>query len=116
MPQYQNATLNVASMPTGFSALLVYDQDEQMGGVERIFLAHGVKLRRSRNCLERGQFSVPPLPPASSLRISSCPTATGPIFFAPRAKDPLRLQSSWFRASSTLGSISTSSTVVRTTL
>ena len=49
MPQYQNATLNVASMPTGFSALLVYDQDEPMGGVERIFLAHGVKLRRSRN-------------------------------------------------------------------
>lgn len=52
MPQYQDTSLNVAPMPTGFSALLVYDQDEPMGGVERIFLVHGIKLRRSRNCFE----------------------------------------------------------------
>ena len=64
MPQYQNATLNVASMPTGFSALLVYDQDEPMGGVERIFLAHGVKLPRSRSCLEARAILGSPAPPS----------------------------------------------------
>jgi DNA-binding NtrC family response regulator len=64
MPQYQNATLNVASMPTGFSALMIYGQDEPMGGVERIFLAHGVKLRRSRNCLEARAIFGSPAPPS----------------------------------------------------
>lgn len=64
MPQYQNATLNVALMPTGVSALLVHDQDEPMGGVERIFLAHGLKLRRSRNCCEARAVLGSPAPPS----------------------------------------------------
>jgi DNA-binding NtrC family response regulator len=52
MPQYQDPSLNVAHMPAGLSALLVHDRDEPVAGVERILLAHGVRLRRSRNCFE----------------------------------------------------------------
>lgn len=52
MPQYSNASTNTQSMPGGFSILLVYDQDEPVYGVERIFMLHGIRVQRSRNCFE----------------------------------------------------------------
>ena len=52
MPQHPDATAKATPMPGGFSALLVYDQDEPVCGLERIFLSNGIRLRRSRNCSE----------------------------------------------------------------
>ena len=63
MPQHSDGSANAISMPRGFSALLVYDQDEPVCGVARIFLSNGIRLRRSRNCFEArsvlSELSVP---------------------------------------------------------
>jgi DNA-binding NtrC family response regulator len=52
MPDYSFTSIKAISMPADFSILLVYDQDEPVCGVERIFQLNGINMRRVRNCVE----------------------------------------------------------------
>ncbi len=63
MPLHSDAGANAISMPGCFSVLLVYDQDEPVCGVERIFLSTGIRLRRSRNCFEARSLLGEPFVP-----------------------------------------------------